>query len=332
MKAAYVSEPGPAESLQVGELSTPTPGPGQVLVRVTASAVNPIDTYVRGGLVAMDLPTPYIPGCDFAGEVTELGERVTRFQVGDRVWGSNQGLLGRQGTLAEFAAIDEKWLYPTPSGMDEVTVAAGALVGITAHLGLVREAQLQPGETVLVVGGAGGVGSAVVQIAKALGARVIATAGGKTKAEAARAAGADEVIDYHQEAIGLGAARLAPDGVNVWWETRREADLDQAVTALAERGRMIVMAGRDARPPLPVGPFYVKGLSLHGFAMFKATPDEQCAAADDLNGWLAAGSYKPRIAQTFPLAEAAAAHELQESATITRSADVLGKIVVEVAN
>ena len=331
MKAAYIAATGPAESIQVGELPRPKPGPGQVLVRVKVSAINPIDTYVRGGLVTMDLPLPFIPGSDLAGEVVELGPDATKFALGTRVWCSNQGLLGRQGSLAELAVVDQDFLYPTPSNVSDSVAAAGALVGITAHLGLVREAKLQPGETVLVIGGAGGVGSTVVQIAKALGARVIATAGGPDKAEAARSFGADQLIDYHQESIEAGLARLAPDGVNVWWETRREPNFDQAVGALAAGGRMILMAGRDARPEFPVGPFYVKGLSLHGFAMFKATTEEQAAAAEDLNRWLASGEYLPRIGKTFVLDQAAQAHQLQEAITINQTEQLIGKIVVEIA-
>ena len=331
MKAAFVTVPGPAESIQVGELPPPEPLGAQVLVRITVSAVNPIDTYIRGGLVAMDLPSPFIPGCDLAGEVVKVGAQASRFKPGDRVWGSNQGLLGRQGTLSELAAVDEQWLYPTPDGVGDRTLAAGALVGITAHLGLVREAKLQQGETILVVGGAGGVGSTVVQLAKALGARVLATAGGEAKVQAALQAGADEVIDYHTEEIEAGVLRLAPEGVNVWWETRRDPAFVQAVSCLAERGRMVVMAGRDARPPFPVGPFYVKGLSLHGFAMFKATAEEQRRAADDLNRWFESGAYRPRIGKTFKLDDAIAAHRLQEAATIKQSAELIGKIVVEVS-
>lgn len=328
MRAAYVTQPGPAETLTVGELPTPTPGPGQCLVRVAASAVNPIDTYIRGGMVAMELPSPFVPGCDLAGVVEAVGDGVTRFTPGDRVWGSNQGLLGRQGTLAEYAAVDEQWLYPTPEGVSDEAAAAGALVGVTAHLGLVREAQLRAGETILVVGGSGGVGSTVVQIAKAIGARVIATAGGEEKSAVAREAGADEVIDYTQTDIAEAARGFAPNGIDVWWETRRDPDLAQAVGVMAERGRIVVMAGRDATPALPIGPFYVKGCRLLGFVMFKATPDEQRAAADDLGRWLASGAYRPRIAKTFPLEEAAAAHTLQEAATITRTETLAGKIVV----
>ncbi|QDV76093.1 NADPH:quinone reductase [Botrimarina mediterranea] len=329
MRAAYVHQPGPADTIVIGDMPTPDAGVGQCLVRVTVSAVNPIDTYVRGGLVAMNLPLPYIPGSDLAGVVEAVGEGVTGFAVGDRVWGSNQGLLGRQGTLAEYAAVDADLLYPIPEGVSDEIAAAGALVGVTAHLGLVREAQLKAGETILVVGGSGGVGSTVVQLAKALGAHVIATAGCDDRAEIARDAGADELIDYTIEDIGEAAKRLAPSGVNVWWDTRREPDLIQAVGAAAERGRIVVMAGRDAKPALPIGPFYVKGCHLLGFAMFKATAEEQRAAAEDLNRWLVSGEYHPRIAKTFALKEAAIAHTLQEAATIDRSATLAGKIIVK---
>jgi NADPH2:quinone reductase len=330
MRAAFVTQPGPADSIRLGDLPQPEPGPGQVLVRVGAAAVNPIDTYVRSGMVAMPIPLPYVPGADFAGRVEAVGPGVTALRPGDRVWGSNQGLLGRQGTMAEFATVDACFAYPTPDGVEDRAAAAGALVGITAHLGLVREAGLAAGETVLVIGGAGGVGSAVVQVAKALGARVIATAGGPAKGAAAREAGADHVVDYITEDIAERVRALAPAGVNVWWETRREPDLDQAVTCLAERGRLVLMAGREARPALPVGPFYVKGCRMLGFVMFKATAEEQRAAAADLSRWLASGAYRPRVAHVFPLEEAAAAHALQEAATLHRTAELLGKIVVEI--
>jgi NADPH2:quinone reductase len=329
MRAAYVHQPGPADTILNGDMPTPTPGAGQCLVRVAVSAVNPIDTYVRSGLVAMNLPLPYIPGSDLSGVVEAVGEGVTRFKVGDRVWGSNQGLLGRQGTLAEYAAVDADLLYPIPEGVSDEVAAACALVGITAHLGLVREAHLKAGETILVVGGSGGVGSTVVQLAKAIGARVIATAGCDDRAKIARDAGADEIIDYTIEDIGEAAKHLAPSGVNVWWDTRREPDLAQAVGAAAERGRIVVMAGRDAKPALPIGPFYVKGCHLLGFAMFKATADEQRAAAEDLGRWLVSGAYHPRIAKTFALKDAAVAHALQEAATIDRSATLGGKIIVK---
>jgi NADPH2:quinone reductase len=328
MKAAYINETGPPENIIVGELPTPRPAAGQVLVRVKAAAVNPIDTYVRGGLVKMDLPKPFVIGCDLAGVVEGIGPSAGQFRVGDRVWGSDQGLMGRQGTFAEYAAVDERWLYRTPDGVSDEAAAACALVGITAHLGLVRDVQLNAGETLFVSGGTGGVGSMVVQMAKALGARVVTTAGSAEKLRIARELGADLAINYQTEDVAARVKEFAADGVSVWWETLREPNFDRAVPLLAKRGRMIVMAGRDARPPFPVGPFYTKDCRLFGFAMFNATPEEQRHAAEDINRWLAAGRIKPRIDRVLPLEQAAAAHRLQEENTIGKAGTLAGKIVV----
>ena len=329
MKAAFIERPGPPEVIEYGDLPDPVPGPRDVLVRVRACAVNPIDTYVRSGAVAMPLPLPFVVGCDLAGEVIAVGGEVDRLRPGMRVWGSNQGLLGRQGTFAELAAVDERWLYPTPDGISDRDAAAAALVSITSHLGLVGRAAVRPGETVFVNGGSGGVGSAVVQIAKALGARVIATAGAPEKQALVRQFGADAVLDYRDPEIVAQARAVAADGVDVYWETQREPDFDRAVAILAERGRMILMAGRAARPAFPVGPFYVKGCSLHGLAMFKTSHAEQAAAAADINRWLAAGRLRVAIDRVLPLAQTAKAHSLQESATVTRSGGLAGKLVIE---
>jgi NADPH2:quinone reductase len=277
----------------------------------------------------MPLPKPFIVGCDLAGVVEGVGPAAKRFKVGDRVWGSDQGLMGRQGTFAEYAAVDEDLLYPTPDGVSDEAAAACALVGITAHLGLVRDAKLQPGETLFVNGGTGGVGSMVVQMAKALGARVITTAGSDQKVAACRELGADEAINYKTQEVAARVKEFAPDGVNVWWETLREPNFDETVALLAPRGRMILMAGRDARPPFPVGPFYVKGCHLYGFAMFNATPDEQRAAATDINRWLAEEKIQPRIDRILPLDQAAAAHRLQEENTIGKAGTLAGKIVIK---
>jgi NADPH:quinone reductase len=266
-----------------------------VLVRVAAAALNPVETYIRSGTIKMDIPLPFVVGCDLAGVVEKVSPGAQRFKVGTRVWGSNQGLLGRQGTFAEYAAVDEDWLYPTPAGVSDEIAAACALVGITAHLGLLRDAKLQAGETLFVNGGTGGVGSMVVQMSKAIGARVITTAGSDEKLAACRELGADAAINYKTENVAERIKAIAPEGVNVWWETLREPNFDQTVALLAPRGRMVLMAGRDARPQFPVGPFYVKGCQLVGFAMFNATPDEQRAAADDINRWLVEGKLTPRI-------------------------------------
>ncbi len=329
MKAAYIDQTGPPEKIIYGDLPTPKPAPTQCLVKVGAVSLNPVDTYIRSGMVQMPLPFPFVVGCDLAGTVVEVGAEVVRFEVGDRVWGTNQGLLGRQGTFAEFCAVDECWLYPTPNGVSDEQAAAISLVGITAHLGLVRDAKLQKGETIFVNGGSGGVGSTVLQMAKALGARVVTTAGSDRKVELCRNLGADHVINYKTQNAEAELKKITPAGVNVWWETLREPDFDRAVGPLAARGRMIVMAGREARPPFPVGPFYVKGCSLHGFVMFMATPDEQRRAAEDINRWLADGRIKANIDRVMPLSQAAAAHRLQEESTIGKSGVLSGKIVLK---
>jgi NADPH2:quinone reductase len=329
MKAAYINQTGPAENIIIGDLPTPAPTNNQVLVRVAAAALNPVDTYIRAGTIKMDIPLPFIVGCDLAGVVERVGPNAKRFKQGERVWGTNQGLLGRQGTFAEYACVEEQWLYPTPEGVGDDVAAACALVGITAHLGLVRDAKLQSGETLFVNGGTGGVGSMVVQMSKALGARVITTAGSDEKTVECRKLGADAAINYKTEDVPARVKELAPDGVNVWWETLREPNFEIAVPLFAARGRFILMAGRDARPTFPVGPFYVKGCSLHGFAMFNATPEEQRAAAEDINRWLVEGKIKPRIDRVMPLEETAAAHRLQEENTIGKAGTLAGKIVIK---
>jgi NADPH2:quinone reductase len=329
MKAAFITQTGPPENITYGDLPTPVSTDDQVLVRVKAVAVNPVDTYIRGGLIAVNLPNPFIVGCDLAGVVEAVGRNVSQFKTGDRVWGSNQGLLGRQGTFAEYAAVDGCWLYPTPEQARDEDAAALALVGITAHLGLLRHARLQAGETLFVNGGAGGVGSIVVQMAKRLGARVIATAGTDENVGVCRALGADLALNYRTHDVPAAVKGFASGGVNVWWETQREPDFERAVALLAPRGRFVLMAGRDARPPFPVGPFYVKDCSLHGFAMFNASPEEQRSCAQDINRWLAEGTLRPRIDRTWPLARAAAAHRLQEDNTIRKAGTLSGKIVLQ---
>ncbi|HNQ90239.1 MAG TPA: NADPH:quinone reductase [Verrucomicrobiota bacterium] len=328
MKAAYITQTGPPEVIQYGDVPVPEATGSRVLVRVKAVAVNPIDTYIRSGMVPMDLPKPFIVGCDLAGVVEAVGPDVIRYEPGDRVWGTNQGLMGRQGTFAELACVDECWLYPTPPRVKDEEAAAVAMVGITAHLGLVRDAKLQPGELLLVNGASGGVGSTVVQLGRVLGARVIATVRGRDRVDAILKLGADHAIDSTAVPVESALRKIAPAGVNVWWETSREPDFDRVVAALAPRGRMVLMAGREARPPFPVGPFYVKGCALHGFVMFMAHPDEQRDSADDLNAWLSAGRLRPRIDRILSLSETAVAHRLQEENTIGKSGVLAGKIVL----
>lgn len=329
MQAAYINKPGLYNEIIVGEMPTPQPMQDEYLIRIKAIALNPIDMYIRAGTIVMPLPKQFISGCDFAGVVERVGENCSRFKEGDRVWGSNQGLLGRQGTSAEFAAIKEDWLYPSPEGVDDQQLAATSLVGITAHLGLFRNVNLKAGETIFVNGGTGGVGSMVVQMAKAIGAKVITTVGSSAKEELCRSWGAGKVINYKTDDIPKEVKDYTSNqGVNVWFETQREPDFFKIVDLMTARGRIIIMAGRTAQPLFPVGPFYVKGLTLTGFAMFNATPDEQRRCANDINAWLASGKLRSHIGAAFPLSKAAEAHKLLEENTLKGAGTLSGKVIL----
>jgi NADPH:quinone reductase len=332
MKAAYIDHTGTPDAIQYGDLPDPVCGVKDVLVRVHASSVNPIDTYIRAGVVGMATKFPYIPGCDLAGTVEVIGKEVTRFKKGDRVWGTNQSLFGRQGACAELAAIDEGWLYTTPAAQSDECAAAGALVGITACIGLFEFAKLKAGEWVFVNGGSGGVGSAVIQFAKSVGAHVITAAGSEENRAYCRKLGAEVVVDYRAANVDdqIREAAKGNGGLNVWWETQREPNLERMIGLMKSRGRMVLMAGRAARPEFPVGPFYTRDLSLHGFAMFNASQDEQRAAAERMNAAFEKQQWMPRIGTKFPLSQTADAHRLQEENTLGGKGTLAGKIVITI--
>lgn len=326
MKAAYIQKVGPPEVIVYGDLPKPKPIGNQVLVKVKAVSVNPVDTYIRAGLGPAELPQPFIIGCDLAGVVESVGPEAARLKAGDRVWGSNQGLLGRQGSFAEYAAVEEQWLYPMPDEVSFQDAAAIALVGITAHLGLFRDAQLKMGEKVFVFGGSGGVGSCVVQMARAVGARVLTTASNAAKVQVCKRLGANVVVQYKNGDLGEALRRFGP--IDVWWENLREPNLERAVEHLATGGRILVTAGREARSSLRIGPFYVKDGRIFGFAMFNAPADQQRKAAAEINRWLARGKLRPQIDRVMKLSEAAEAHRLQEASTLHKKNILTGKIVL----
>ncbi len=336
MKAAFVQCHGQADSIQIGVVPDPqtsSSDPDEVIIAVNVSAVNPIDTYIRSGTVGGDLPSPWIPGCDFAGRVLAVGAMVTAFKVGDRVWGSNQSLAGRQGTLAEMLAVHQQWVYPIPDCISDEAAAAGALTGITAHLGLHLHAQLESEETVFVNGGTGGVGSAVVQLARRAGARVITTVGDEQKVTAAKELGAEHVINYRSGDVHAGIKQAAEEygGIDVWFETLRTPEPERVIPLMSRRGRIVVMAGRNARPVLPVGPLYVADLRILGFAMFNASPEEQRQSAEAINLAGIASKFQPIIGRRFALNESVAAHQLQEDNTLHGAGTLTRKIVVNIA-
>lgn len=326
MKAAYIERFGSPDAICFGSLPKPKPVGSQVLVRVKAVSVNPVDTYIRAGKLAVGTPMPLIVGCDLAGVVEAVGPEATRFAKGDRVWGSNQGISGRQGTFAEFAAVDQQWLYPTPENVSDQEAAAVAMVGLTAHLGLFREAQLKAGENVFVHGGSGGIGSCVVQMAKAVGARVLTTAGSDEKIKICRQLGATMVVNYKTQDVDVAIEKFGP--IHVWFENLREHDFERVLRHLAIRGRIVVMAGRESRPVFPMGLFYWKDAQLLGYALLNASAEEQRKSAAEINRWMSKGKLRPRIDRVLPLSEAAAAHQLQEENTLGKAGTLAGKIVL----
>ncbi|MBN1393779.1 MAG: NADPH:quinone reductase [Pirellulales bacterium] len=326
MKVAFIERFGPPKNIVVGDLPRPKPAPGQVLVKITAAAVNPVDAYLRSGSYPMDLPMPYIMGSDLAGVVESVGSQVAKFRPGDRVWGSNQGVYGRQGTYAEYAAVDECWLYPTPDEVADRDAAAAALVGITAHLGLFREAKLKMGDSVFIGGGSGGVGSCAIQMARAIGARVLATAGSKEKVALCKQLGANAAINYKTDDLDAALEKFGP--VDVWLDTKRDQEFDRVIERMAVNGRIIVMAGGDSPSKLSARQLLAKDCKLLGYAIFNAPPDEQRKSAAEINRWMAKGKLRPLIAREMKLSEAAEAHKLQEKSTLGKSGSLSGKIVL----
>ena len=287
MKAAYIEKLGPPDNIIFGDLPKPVLGPSQVLVKVVAVAVNPIDTYIRSGAYSTRMDFPFIVGRDMVGVAESVGGGVQSFSPTDRVWCNNQGYDGRQGTFAEYLTIDQEFLYPLPDGVDEQRTVAVLHSATTASIGLMREARLRSGESVFINGGAGNVGSAILQLAVNLGARVIVTAGSDEDIEYCGALGAERVVNYKSGDIVKAISEFAPNGIDVYWDTTTKPDFERAVPVLAHRGRVIVMAGMDAHPAFPVGAFYTKDCSMHGFAITNATAEELQHYAKLINDCLA---------------------------------------------
>jgi len=321
VKAAYIEGVGPPEAIRYGDLPEPEVRPGTVLVRLTATTVDPIDTYIRSGAYPLDLPFPFVVGRDMTGVVSALGQGVSGFSLGQPVWANNQGYAGRQGTFSEVVRVDQDLLYPLPEGVDPEAAVAVLHSGLTAVTGLAKAA-VSAGESLFINGGSGNVGTAVLQLARACGARVAVTAGSPEKADWCRANGADRVIDYRRESVVDALREFAPRGLDVYWEATRALDLEGVMGVMAQHGRIVVMAGLDRRCPFPVGPFYTHNLSLFGFTITSLAPHQLALAARQLNGWLARGSLKARVHSRLPLAETAQAHRLVESG------DLFGKVLV----
>ncbi|WP_036322738.1 NADPH:quinone reductase [Microbispora sp. ATCC PTA-5024] len=312
MRAAFAERLGPPDVIRYGELPSPVPGPTDVLVDVLATAVNPVDTFVRSGVFRTPMAFPFVIGRDLVGTVAAAGPGAPGFAVGDLVWSNSLGHGGRQGAAAEQAVVAADRLYHLPEGVPPVDAVAVVHPGATAYLALFTHGGLRPGETVLVGGGAGNVGSALIVMAAEAGARVLATAAARDAGHC-RALGAAEVVDYRDPRQAERLRQAAPNGVDLWLDTSGVNDLTTAVDLLAPRGRIVLLAGAASRPVLPAGQLYMKDGSIRGFVISHATSAELAEAAAALNRLLAAGRLRPRSTESLPLSEAAAAHRRMEN-------------------
>ncbi|MFE9170543.1 NADPH:quinone reductase [Streptomyces kebangsaanensis] len=311
MRAAYIEQLGSPDEIRYGELADPRPGPTDVLVEVTATTVNPVDTFVRSGVFRTPVSFPLVIGRDLVGTVVEAGPGAVGFRAGDRVWCNSLGHGGRQGAAAELAVVPADRLYHLPDGVDPETAVCVLHPGGTAHLALHTHARVRPGETVLVAGAAGNVGSAALVTAVEAGARVVCTASARD-AGYCRSLGAEEVFAYDDPDLAERLRHACPAGFDVWLDTYGTNDLTAAVDLMAPRARIVLLAGVGARPVLPVGPFYMKDASILGFVISHATTAELADAAVGVNRLLSAGRLRPRTVERAPLGAAADAHRRME--------------------
>jgi len=306
MKAIQVAQTGGPEVLTLVDVPVATPKANEAVVKVEASGVNFIDVYFREGRYPASLP--FINGQEASGVVSEVGSEVTNLKAGDRV-----AYTSSLGSYAEYAAVPAARLVKIPDALSSEQAAAAMLQGMTAHYLLFSSYKLQKGETALVHAAAGGVGLLLVQMAKKIGARVIATAGTEEKAQLAREAGADECIVYTQTDFETETRRLTDDeGVNVVYDGVGKATFEKDLNVLKPRGYLVLFGGASgAVPPFDLiklsqkGSLYVTRPTLNHYT---ATRDELEWRANDVMKMIVDGDLRLRIHHVYPLTEAAQAH------------------------
>lgn len=327
MRAAFYERLGAAsEVLQVGDLPTPDPGPGEVRVRLAWSGVNPSDVKSRRGAVSGKIPFPrIIPHSDGAGTVDAAGDGVPASRVGERVWTWNAQWGRPFGTAAEYVVLPAEQAVPLP---DEADLAAGACLGIpalTAYHAVATDGGVV-GKRVLVAGGAGAVGHYAVQLARRLGARqVLATVSGAEKAALAEAAGADVVVNYRAEDVAE-RVRAATGGEMV----DRIIEVDYAANVALDHalvrpdGELVVYGSGRPEIPVPFGPMIRKNVGVRFFIVYNLRPDARARAVAHLTAMLQRGDLSHNIAARLPLARIAEAHEMVERGT------ALGNVVLAI--
>jgi NADPH2:quinone reductase len=318
MKAIRIHEFGGPEVMHLEDLRDLTAGPGQVVVRVRAIGVNPVDTYIRGGLHAVKPPLPYTPGADAAGVVESIGEGVTKVAAGDSVYVA--GTI--TGAYAGEALCSESQVHRLPS---HVTFEQGAAVGIpyaTAYRALFHRGQARAGEVVLVHGATGGVGTAAVQLARAAGMTVIATGGTDKGRSSVAQQGAHHVLDHHApDYLDQIMAFTDGNGINVILEMLANVNLAKDLGLLVKHGRVVVIGNRGKIEIDPRAAM-TRDLSILGMTLFNTSDEDRASIHAALVAGLENGTLRPVVGKEMPLAEAARAHEL------VLEPGALGKIVV----
>lgn len=324
MKAVLCKAFGPAETLVLEDVASPEPKKNEVLLQVHAAGVNFPDTLIIEGKYQFKPPFPFSPGGEAAGVVGAVGEKVTHVKPGDRV----MALTG-WGSFAEEVAVPGYNVMPIPDGMDFASAAAFGMTYGTSMHALKQRANLQPGETLLVLGASGGVGLAAVEIGKAMGAKVIAAASSDAKLEVAKAAGADVLINYSEGSLRDKLKEITGgQGVDVIYDPVGGDLFEEAFRSIAWNGRMLVVGFASGTiPSLPANLTLLKGASLVGVfwgSFAQRQPQDNAANFQQLFSWFAEGKIKPLVSQTFPLEKAADAinHLGQRKA--------VGKVVVTV--
>jgi NADPH2:quinone reductase len=302
MNAIVVREFGPPEVLKLEDVPDPAAGRGQVLVRVKAVGVNPVEVYIRSGTYARKPALPYTPGTDIGGVVEEVGPEVTRYKKGDRVY--THGTAAGSGGYAELAVCDESQVHPLPQ---RLSFAQGAAMGVpygTAWRALFLRAQARPGETVLIHGASGGVGIAAVQIARAAGMRVIGTAGTDKGVALVRDQGAHDVLNHRNpDYLGQIMPLTGGRGVDVVVEMLANVNLDRDLDVIALRGRVMIV-GTRGRVEIDPRKINSKDGTVLGMTMFNATPDDLRIVHAALVAGLENGTLNPVIGKEFPLSQA----------------------------
>ena len=306
MRAVVVRSFGAPDVMKVEDAPAPTPGEGQVLVRIRAAGVNPVETYVRAGSYARLPSLPYTPGSDFAGTVEQVGSGVTTWKAGDRVY--SHGVAPGSGAYAEMAACFDHQLHPLPKN---VSFAQGAAMGVpygTAWRALFIRANARAGETVFIHGASGGVGTAAVQIARAHGLRVIGTAGTKEGLSLVTEQGAHHAVN-HREASYLQQVTdfTGGKGVDLILEMLANVNLDRDLDMLAPRGRVVVIGNRgriEIDPRKTMG----KDADIRGMTLLNASREELAGIHAGLVAGLEQGTLKPVIGREMKLEDAAKAH------------------------